>query len=899
MTVDFTDIEGGESFELLCEDLLRAMGFTIEAKVARGPDLGKDIIATKTVTDAAGFAEIHRYLVECKHYARSGKSVQEASIGSPIARMGTHNCDRYILATSTVPSEKVRVQLDGVTNIVPRYKATAWHAGDLLRLLDEYPEVRERYFPAPEVEPPTPASSLAGTVEGLLVVMGFACQDREDGADRVRLVCTPTGAFARPMAVVCREGTVGQDDVEALLTEMDEKGLVGGVLVTHTRVSPASRERATRTDGAVRVFTLDEFYRELIDFEPYMRELVADYEDDDLSTYYVDLGCKSADGSEYKPMDEYVDAWLGDPTRNHISILGDYGTGKTSFCRQYAAKLGRRWLTDPDRNRIPILISLRDYAKAMNLEQLITDFLVNRYGIQAGYEAFRRFNEDGRLVLLFDGFDEMAARVDQQKMANNFWELAKTVVPNSKVILTCRTEHFHYAQQERRVLRGELQASTSAIKLETPKFEVLYLEMFDEDQVREVLRRRTDTATAKKIMDSPDLVDMTQRPVMIELVLEALPEVQEGKPADISHVYYYAVQRKMQRDIKAERTFTSLADKLYFLCELSWEMFSNDQWNLNYKLFPERIRLFFDQKVAEVDQDHWYYDLLGQTMLIRDEEGNYTLAHRSLLELFVAYKLAAEMGALLPEFTEAARQQTGLLADVPRQDYTWSAYFKGDRDEKGEARCIAPLDGFVHEPIEHLVNTVGAQRLTTAVLQLMAGMTNAEQLWRIIEATRDRDPEEVGYIGGNAATLLCIKGESLAGADLSHTILTGAVLHNTNLSGTTLEGTTLREADLSNCMLENANLKEADLQRADFYYAHLVGANLTSTLCQSTNFASANLRNTIFVDAKCSSYFNRASVEGANFKGAWLACSDWGGSPERVASHEEAKRKAQRRGAIV
>jgi len=349
MTIDFTEIENGEKFELLCEDLLQAMGFTIEAKVARGPDLGKDIIAIEMVDSAAGFSETHRYLVECKHYAKSGKSIQEAVIGSPVARMGTHNCDRYILVTSTVPSEKVRVQLAGVTNTVSQYKATAWHEGDLLRLLDKYPEVRKRHFPP---GPPSPAGTLAGTVEGLLVVMGFTCQDREVGDDRVRLVCTPKGAFARPVAVVCKEGTVGQDDVEALLAEMEEQGLVGGVLVTHNRVSPAARERAAETDGAVRVFTLDEFYRELIDFESYVRELVGDYEGDDLSTYYVDLGCQGADGSTYKPMDDYVDAWLDDPTRNHISILGDYGTGKTSFCRQYAARLGRRWLADPDRNRI-------------------------------------------------------------------------------------------------------------------------------------------------------------------------------------------------------------------------------------------------------------------------------------------------------------------------------------------------------------------------------------------------------------------------------------------------------------------------------------------------------------------------------------------------------------------
>jgi hypothetical protein len=166
MPIDFTTIKSGEDFELLCEDLLQSMGFTIDAKVARGPDLGKDIVATRTVTDTLGFSETHRYLVECKHYAKS-KSVPGEVIGSPIARMGTHNCDRYVLATSTVPSEKVRVQLASISSTVSHYRATTWSKGNLLRLLNEHPDVRERYFPSPESETQTPAGSLAETVEGL------------------------------------------------------------------------------------------------------------------------------------------------------------------------------------------------------------------------------------------------------------------------------------------------------------------------------------------------------------------------------------------------------------------------------------------------------------------------------------------------------------------------------------------------------------------------------------------------------------------------------------------------------------------------------------------------------------------------------------------------------------
>jgi len=55
----------------------------------------------------------------------------------------------------------------------------------------------------------------------------------------------------------------------------------------------------------------------------------------------------------------------------------------------------------------------------------------------------------GKLLLIFDGFDEMADKMDRQKMINNFWEIARIVVPGAKAILTCRTEHFPEAKEGR------------------------------------------------------------------------------------------------------------------------------------------------------------------------------------------------------------------------------------------------------------------------------------------------------------------------------------------------------------------------------------------------------------------------------------------------------------------
>lgn len=534
MPIDLTTIESGESFELFCEDLLKAMDFAIVQSPARGPEGGKDLIVSEIVRDRMGLAEERKWLVQCKHYAKSDKAVGFKDVANYRDVMDRYGVRHYILITSTLPTEDLRAKFEAVSE-KGDYIAITWSKGDLLRLLDEHPDVRDRYFPPPELGPPTPAGTLAERVEGLLKVMGFVCEDREVAGDRVRLVCTSKGAFARPVAVVCAEGPVGKGDVEMLLADVEAQDLGGGVLVTHTRVTPGARERAARTKGLVRAFTLAGLYRELMDFEPYVRALIADYEGDELSTYYVDLGCRVADGSVCKPMDGYTDDWLNDQARSHISILGDYGTGKTSFCRQYAAKLGRRWLADPDRARIPVLINLREYTKTLKVDSLVTDALVNQYGIRGvTFEAFQRYNADGKLLVFFDGFDEMAQRTGRSTAVDNFWELARVVVPGSKVILTCRTPYFRTHHEAEALLHGDqrplawghparftrgTEEGRDYIDLRgRPDFEIVHLELFSSEDIQAVLQKRFPQRWEpywEQIQRIYDLPELAKRPVLL------------------------------------------------------------------------------------------------------------------------------------------------------------------------------------------------------------------------------------------------------------------------------------------------------------------------------------------------------------------------------------------------
>ena len=108
------------------------------------------------------------------------------------------------------------------------------------------------------------------------------------------------------------------------------------------------------------------------------------------------------------------------------------------------------------------------------------------------------------------------------------------------------------------------------------QFEVLELEKLNDEQIRQVSALQAETATVEQVMGNTLLLDLACYPVMTELILEALPDIEADKPVDMSRVYLYGVRRKIELGIKAERTFTSLADKLYFLCELSWEMLSTN-----------------------------------------------------------------------------------------------------------------------------------------------------------------------------------------------------------------------------------------------------------------------------------------------------------------------------------
>lgn len=649
------------------------------------------------------------------------------------------------------------------------------------------------------------------------------------------------------------EGEAKVLDIEDLRQSVEKQKTQEGWLVAHRRISPAARDEANKPENQDTIFcyTFDELLDQNADFDAYLNWLETEVKRKEIDKKYVPLACTKDEfnlttkekiavskyGEKEGWIDGYIDRWLSDPSKEHISILGEFGTGKTWITLHYAWIALQKYKTAKEqgieRPRIPLVIPLRDYAKAVSIESLFSEFFFRKYEIPLpSYSTFEQLNRMGKLLLIFDGFDEMADRVDEQKMINNFWELARVVVPGSKAILTSRTEHFPEAKSGRALLNAELKASISALTGEPPQFEVVELEKFNDEQIRQVLSLRTNDSVVEEIMGNPQLLDLARRPVMTELILEALPEIEAGKPIDMSRIYLYAVKEKMKRDIKAERTFTSLADKLYFLCELSWEMLSTDQMSLNYRLFPDRLRRLFGHAVQEEKNlDHWHYDMMGQTMLIRNADGDYTPAHRSLLEFFVAYKFAAELGVLAPDFLELAKEQSGLNQEQSSK-YTWSSYFHRQCNEKGVVNPIAALDEFLPEDFNLLVETIGKEPLKsninfdqgkTAIISLIKNMISSDKemvkdrLLSIIKQTRNQVLNQVAFIGGNVATILtaydkdALTGQDFHSCDLSYADFSSINLSQCNFNSSIFENALFSEKTLMiNTMFRNCNFSNVD-----------------------------------------------------------------------------------------
>lgn len=112
--IDFKEISHkDDTWELFARDFLMEIGFFIESTPDRGPDGGKDLLASEQLKGNLNTYRF-RWLVSCKHFATSGKSVNETDEPNILERLSSFNADGFIGFYSTLPSSGLNTRLNNL-----------------------------------------------------------------------------------------------------------------------------------------------------------------------------------------------------------------------------------------------------------------------------------------------------------------------------------------------------------------------------------------------------------------------------------------------------------------------------------------------------------------------------------------------------------------------------------------------------------------------------------------------------------------------------------------------------------------------------------------------------------------------------------------------------------------
>ncbi|MEW6210546.1 MAG: pentapeptide repeat-containing protein, partial [Acidobacteriota bacterium] len=622
----------------------------------------------------------------------------------------------------------------------------------------------------------------------------------------------------------------------------NKKNRAQGLIVSRSSFTAEARAEAEKL--SIKLQTYDEMLSALVDLSGYLKWLVQDYEGKDIERLYVEQNTWPETADHSFPLFDYTRNWLAQSDSLHLSLLGDYGTGKTWFTRRLAYQLAKKYEEDPSRNRLPIRIDLRDAARALSLDNILFDHLQRRAGQVVNPKAILYLLSEGRLVLIFDGFDEMATQANWEVTLANFRELARAAEGRAKVVLTCRTHYFKAESQVRELLQGRRPSSEGATKLyeevqSRRGFHIAHLLEFDNAQIQEYLRRACGPhveEVAGAIERIPGLQDIAARPVLLDMIVQSAPMLERESDIRVARLYEIYTDSWFER--QDWRLHLTREGKTALVEELAARLWQTDGARIHYRELADTLAVLLrDRVTTDRELEMADYEVRTASFLTRDEEGNYGFSHRSFLEFFLARRIAR------------------LIREA-----------SGERAKTVEAFNLRRLSPQV---MEFLRDIAAPEDLERAVAVTLGGpytpssSENALLLFIAAEMTRNQVPRidlEDAQLGGYR----------LAGCDLDEANLRGA-----DLAGADLAGAKLYKACLAGADLSQARLKGARCKGADFSKANLAGAILDEGHYSRSDFTGADLSFSTMVRANFKlARLDDALIDGAGLCGAMIDESD-------------------------
>ncbi|WP_437565954.1 SIR2 family protein [Sorangium sp. So ce542] len=620
------------------------------------------------------------------------------------------------------------------------------------------------------------------------------------------------GRIVRTHPVAAIEQRVTDEILKAFLERVDapyrrdDPGLISTLVYRGSSAPEALVRAAERARVSVESFIE---YQGLLDFTHYLERQTQRLASDPVypPSLYVDqrLTFKvGVDEAEEGDALSTVSEWLDSPRGRFIVILGDFGTGKTFLLHELARRMG-----GAGGPVVPVLVEMRSLEKGRTLEELLAQHFARARFERFQMESFLYMLSEGRIALLFDGFDELALRVSFDRAEEHFDTLLQAASGNAKVVVTSRTQHF---LSDRRVETALARRAGSI-----PGYRIAKLSPFTEDQIRRfLLNRLGGEAVAERrfslLGGVKDLLGLSRNPRMLGFIAG----IDEGKlkeagvsEGEVTSAELYRLlldQWLRKEDERAHprgaQVGLTLEQRWRAVTELAVQLWQRGERAADVSALPSEI-LAAAQELAKnkLDPGVVAHEVGAGTLLVRDEEGSFSFIHQSVPEWLVARRAADEVAAGGEPVSLGLREMSELMADF-----------------------FAALAG-----------TDAAVRWARAALA--SGSNEAAKKNALLVLKRLEVAARVGVnLAGHDLRGRDLSRQDLRGADLTGADLTGARLVEADLRGASLERAVLLRADLSRARLGGANLQGAELS-----FARLLGADLRDASLEGARLRAAEL----------------------------------------------------------
>lgn len=522
---------------------------------------------------------------------------------------------------------------------------------------------------------------------------------------------------------------------------------------------------------------------------------------------------------------------LNAPHGRFILLLGDFGRGKTFALRQLALQIS----ATPG-SPIPILIDMRNLDKSHSVDGLVAAHLATHGEDAIDLKAFRYMLQRGRIVLLFDGFDELSMRVSYDRAADHLATLLAAATDDAKIVVSSRTQHFKSRTQV-------LTALGERVGLQ-PYRRILSVEDFTTSQIRQYLINyyQGDELAAESrltlIGRVEDLGTLSRNPRLLSFAAELEERQLEmaaraGRALSAAMLYREIITRWLEveerRTIDASGLAVGLRVKDMFraVTRLALRLWEANEPTLRLGELQEIADTLTGLAEGQLSAEQTAHAVGAGSLLIRTDEAQFGFIHSSVAEWLVANEIAAQLNRGVPSLL-TRRGLSQLCVD-----------FLCDLADARPCRAWA--------------QTILADRSADQIAR-----ANALNISRRLTVPANTDLRDVSLVG-----------EDLSYRDLSRVDASHADLSDALLIGTTLVGARLRDARLAGTRLDDAVMTGADLTGADLSRARLTGADLRGVITTDSRWSRAALVNVKVDD----DFAGRPELRGASI---------WPGMPVRA-----------------